>query len=556
RNAKAKFFRIAAVVILIGAITVLALKPSISVTVSSNPIILLTPGFDPEIADSLRTIYPNAIIQRTNSAPPYGETPRATSLTQFVENDGAVNFVIGEGLSTAQLDLYPNIHYKYFPSKKPLGITSLILGNVTVNHINLLSGKINHNQGTVLTLNGPGGIEDSIKLRRSGEGSFSFSFTPRQPGTFVYRLTIRDSLGTILSNNLPLEILPEKKLNILAVLRHPTFEFRQLKSFLTEKGHGVVMRYQVSKNRYRYEYVNHDNVKVDQLSAELMDEFDLVCITAGDFETLSDPEITNLRKAVRSGLGVLILFDQLQEKDAIESFLLSGITKINRDTLRVEFKTAESQSLSVFPAELKSTARFEPLLQSANQQFLTGFRFEGLGKIGVQLLNETFILQLRGQQSAYSEIWTPLLEQTAREEVRHYKINITSPAPLYPDDPIDFDIISSAEAPDVSLDGIHIPLIEDITVDDFWHGKIWTSTPGWHSIEVRQDSTVKKFYVHNPTAWNTLALNNQIQQNQVRAWENALPLSKSITALKPISVWIMVALLLIAFSYLWLEPRI
>jgi len=297
-------------------------------------------------------------------------------------------------------------------------------------------------------------------------------------------------------------------------------------------------------------------VKVDQLSSDLIADFDLLCIPVSAFETLAESDVSNLKNAIRSGLGLIVLFDQLPEKKELEQFLGAELVKTNRDTLSVTFQTADKQTLSVLPAQFKTAGQFEMLLQSADRQLLTGYRFVGLGKVGVQMLKETYTLQLRGNQTAYGEIWTPLLEQVAREETSRYKINVVTPAPLYPNQSIDFEIISSGDVPEVFLDSIRLPLIEDVVIDDYWHGRMPAGTPGWHSLQIKQDSTTKSFYINKQESWAAKSLNAQMQANRLRDYDGDQPANKTKDAFMPVSVWILFALMLIGFGYLWLEPRI
>ena len=72
-------------------------------------------------------------------------------------------------------------------------------------------------------------------------------------------------------------------MNFFLSVKYPTAEARYLKNFLIEKGHSVVARFQVSKNNYNHEYGNHEVVRLDRLTAEAIQSFDVMIV---DYESL------------------------------------------------------------------------------------------------------------------------------------------------------------------------------------------------------------------------------------------------------------------------------
>jgi hypothetical protein len=81
-------------------------------------------------------------------------------------------------------------------------------------------------------------------------------------------------------------------------------------------------------------------------------------------------------------------------------------------------------------------------------------------------------------------------------------------------------------------------------------------TPGWHSLQIKQDSIMKTFFIDKQESWAAKLLCAQMQANRLRDYDGDQPVNKTKDAFRPVSFWILFALILIGFGYLWLEPRI
>ena len=102
--------------------------------------------------------------------------------------------------------------------------------------------------------------------------------------------------STGLTEKLPIEVTAEQKLQILFPQKFPTAEARHLKNYLVEKGHSLALRYQTSKNIFKYEYANHDQIRMERLRVELLSSFDLVFIDSHVLGELSEVEKDQLHK--------------------------------------------------------------------------------------------------------------------------------------------------------------------------------------------------------------------------------------------------------------------
>jgi hypothetical protein len=108
---------------------------------------------------------------------------------------------------------------------------------------------------------------DSIILNSEKEQAFHLGTNLKVAGNYVFSLAIKDSLGNLISRDpLPIVVNEKEKLKILVLNSFPTFETRTLKNFLAEAGHGLVVRSQITRGRFKYEYLNTEPVSIGSLS--------------------------------------------------------------------------------------------------------------------------------------------------------------------------------------------------------------------------------------------------------------------------------------------------
>ena len=258
---------------------------------------------------------------------------------------------------------------------------------------------------------------------------------------------------------------------------------------------------------------------------------------------------------VHGGLGLIMLMDSgLPLPDRINHLLPLAAVSQQKDTVETSLPwSREKATLSVAPFLFTSDPSIHSIFHDREGHVLTGFVFSGTGKVGYQLLTATNRIALEGQGQDYAGLWVPLLDVVGREELRPFQVSITSTFPLYPDEPVNVDVVSAGEKPILSMDGILVPLIEDLNIDDLWHSSIVTSS-GWHTLNT-QDSTNQKFFVSNPGNWNSLRIENQRQLNMSRG-PSVESVGKAVQQHEPISPITFLMLFIMSSGFLWLAPKI
>jgi hypothetical protein len=548
-------WRIGAQGVVLMALLGLVLQPSFNFEKSEGPVLLLTKGYSKKTADSLLMAYPYLHVLRTSTAEDFRSSEVLPSYTDLSAAGNAIRFIIGEGLPGHALTLIQEKNFSYCPSPLPKGITGLYFEIFYPNRRNTLRGKFNTGGlRTVLRLIGPSGIEDSVVLNSKGSAPFSLSFIPRQSGQFIYSLSYTDSAGSH-SEKIPIEIRSEKKLHISFLQQYPTFETRYLKNYLSERGHALMGRYQVSKNLYRDEFINGEHGKTAHATQDFFHWSDLLFIDQGTLSGLSATERHSLEDAIHSGLGILILFDKSPGVKYLSYYFTFPFNKTAPDTALIDPGTGKI-SLPSLPVLAEPKAGIEPIIATREGRVISGYQNLDFGKAGFQFLQETYSLVLKGQSDAYAAIWSPVVERLARQKMDPFKIKISTPFPYYVNDPISIEIISADKRPTLLADSIRVPLIEDVTIDNLWHGKIWTGRTGWHSLLIPEDSTRANFYVSGDMEWSSLSLAHQLNLNRIEG-NSAVSLSaKKETARRNVPPILFFLLFVLGSGFLWLAPKI
>lgn len=553
-NRKIRFlaFRIIGVVLMIGSITIWLLHPMTSVLKDSTSIILLTKNYDRAKADSLSKKYPTYKLFRESEAADFKDAKELMPY-ELVDYKNAIAFILGDGLPYYEQDKISS-SYSFLPGKLPIGITQLNAPkSVQVNQTATISGAVNINGNTTLFLEEPSGQKDSVVLTGAGEKPFSLSFQAQQAGLFGYAVVFRDSLTSNTEGHFPIEVTPEKKLNILVVQKYPSAEVRYLKNFLAEKGHALLVRSQISKNDFHYEFSNREAARINLFTTETLTEFDLVLMDSESLHGFSASQLKSIEQSSKEGLGVIILMNEVDFKKKLP-LLNASLTPYPKDTVHLSVKK-QRIVLPALAASVQASVAITPVTTST-ARVLSGYRNEVGGKIGFQLLHETYRLLLEGKTTEYTALWSPLLESTARLASQPFKIKINNSFPYYQDEPLSISVIAAAEDPELKSSSTTLPLQEDVLIDNYWHASTWTGNPGWHSLTT-QDSTALHYYVSPKNEWNTLRVANQQRAHRANAtFVSAKPGKNLVTEHKPIaSIWFFIVFL-VSSGFLWLAPKL
>jgi len=531
----------------IGSLALIALKPVKIVDAEKNKVIILTPGFKEVQLDSLQNETKKLeVINYEPGKPVFTEDDRITSA-----------FILGHGIATFDLWQLDGISSKFLSATSPDGVIKLHYEQEnSVGDSLTLKGKYkNPKNGNRLILEGPAGRSlDSISFDNPGVHSFNLKSTLKAKGNFLYSLVEKDSTGNLLTSNpVPVRVKDQQVLKILILNAYPTFETKYLKNFLAESGHEVVVRSQLTRGRFKFEYFNTERVTVNSISEEILENFDLLIIDAIELRNMAGRTRDNLKKAVKEqGLGIFIQPD-LSFFNSAEQF-----SELNfASTQNSEFRMEEWPKIPIETYAFAIDDEF--MLQAIHESdghILSGYRKVQNGRIGTSVFQDTYKLILEGNTEAYQFLWSQLVTGTAQTEKPDLDWSRDS-FMAYINEPFSFKIRTSIENPEIMDDQENeIPIKADIDIPTLWTGTIFPREEGWSYLSASGDS-ISRFnhYTGNTKDWFSLRAQETMQENK-RYFNSELKENQLQKVQEPINqIWFYIIFLL-SIGFLWLEPKI
>ncbi|HQQ98918.1 MAG TPA: hypothetical protein PLX35_16720 [Cyclobacteriaceae bacterium] len=537
--------RMVAVLVLWISLTGLVLQPGWTHQVV-NEDILLTRGYLRSSVDSLIKARPGARIFRTPDAAEYRPTDQVVSPNEISSGNIHYLAVVGTGFPQNLLAQVDTAGYYFIPAPIPDGIIDLSLPEYIVpGRVSTIMGTLHTKVPTTIALSGPGGREDSVVLSQGG--SFSLRITPRAPGRYLYRLQTTAANGAK-EEIIPVVVQSPRVLRLLILQQFPTAEIRYLKNLLSQQGHQLTIRYQVSRSNFRYEFANQTGKRFDRLNRDLLNATDLVIGSPETVNAMSRGELDDLQEAIRNGLGILFLVNEVpQKKETLQRLLPMSFQTDKSDTMHLS-----GAVYSIATARPGADPNLVALIQNG-RRIASGYTFLGAGKSGFQLLQETYRFMLRGETERYASLWVPLIEETSRRFAAT-QIHVRQRFPQVAGKIMDIDLITSHADPSLYADGLPIPMQEDVLIDDVWHAQVRLDQPGWHQYLSLPDSGRQDIYLHTPDAWKGV---HDVRQMHANLWKTR-PGSMGGTHLEetPVSPLVLFLCLMVAAGLLWLAPKL
>lgn len=550
RNHRFRVLRIGAVAVLMAALALLLLRPSTTEEKDAS-VLLLTPGYTSKQVDSLLLKQPNVQVWHTPDAIPYKNSIALSSTHALALRGDNIRYVAGNGLADYDLDLMNAKHFSYLPGQPVEGITTIAVSEpVRTNHLATVNGTYANIGGAKwIYLNGPGGKEDSLRVTEPGNHSFQLSFTPKQKGSLLYSVITKDSAGHATEDRLPVYVDDDRALNVLVIQNFPTFETQYLKSYLARGGHKLTLRYQLSKQIFRFEYANRASQPVNKLTAEVLQQTDLLILDRNTWQNLSSSEKSAVHNAVRAGLGWLTWPGA---KEKVSPDFPFALTTVKTDTTGITL-LQKAITLPALPYRVESQTGIQASIKNKSG-IVAAYAQVGRGKIGLQTLQETYRLSLSGDSLRYGALWSPWIEVLARKQSTASAVRIVTPFPWYADEPMAVQMLSAQPSPALQADSIRVPLQEDVQLNDVWSGKFWAGQPGWHTLQA-DDATSQLYYISSAAEWKGVRLATMRAQNIAAAGSTALQAEKVYVSHEISQVYFFVMFVLAA-AFLWMAPKL
>ena len=550
RKQKLLALRLLAIFLAVTSLACLVLNPVRNVE-KSSAIILLTPNYSNEILDSLTKSEPGCQLYKLESVSAR-DNISVIHERNLKDLHGNIH-ILGDGLSDYLLDDLDTTNIQFHPAPASDGVIRLNTKIYKANEMNTIDGVYkSHDNRTLKLLIGDTAI-DSTKTE-PGTKSFTLNFKPEVSGRFLYDLVEADSSGKILiSTQLPIEVEAQRALNVLFLSDYPSAEIRFLKNYLEHQHHKLALRYRVSRDKFRTEFVNTNETNLSRLTETTLQNFDLVVTDISSIGTLSQSEKQTLQRSIGLGLGMVTLLNATAPAKSALEFLELKSAKAKSDSAHL-FINRTPIKLPATPLLLSSEQQLSAIDRETGGRTVSGYTQQGLGKSGFQLLTNTFSLQLSGQQELYATIWAKLITAVARKERNAYQLEFESSFPYHSNEPIQFRVISGAEQPTVVYDSVTVPLQEDPLIGNVWHGRIWAGSTGWNTLSIAQDSSARHFYVSPDGDWQSMRIDHQQKKLMTLVSRNDAATTTVVS--QPIPRIVFLILFLISSGFLWLAPKL
>lgn len=549
--------------------------------------LLITPGADSHnlkaLVDSLQTtsfVFATGQNEAWKSLFPQLQTiPDAVYLKRHFPE---INFlqIAGHGLNDYELNALDSMQIEPHFSPLPLGIQQvqwareLVIGQA-LSIQGVLAGL--NNEEYWLFLVDPGGVVDSLKISGPNESPFALSATPHETGKYLYTLRLKNTAGTLLrEENLAVVVTKPQPLKILVLENSVNFDIKHLKNWASQAQNAMAIRSTISRERYRFEYLNHPAVDLRQISSTLLRSFDIALIDGKTLRALRQVERQALRTAVEhEGLGVLLIPDAIilqpdpdnfSQRDFFLAFAFDVFTEIDQRLIKPRWPAIYGRELTTIPAEpfaIRPHWGLQPLIEDEMERILAGASHRGAGLIGLSLIRDSYRWILEGNAQYHAAYWSYLLTALVRKDQHQARWITPTTKPIIVDQPLDLTVETSATFP-IGLVNAEtgepdsIFLQQDLTEPRRWRGTFWPREAGWQQISIAGQES-HWFYVYEKKNWSTWQAAQKIvaTQRQALLYSN-LPLGQRRLEpqARPISmVWFFV-LFLISNACLWLEKKL
>jgi hypothetical protein len=528
------------------ALVLLVLEPTHEVEIKNQQGVLLTEGFNEKQRDSLLSL--NKGLKEFAYNPKKSIRNQLDSLTSI--------YVIGEGIKPFDFSRFNDSTVEYIFAKKPLGITKLrytkqIMLGEKVEIIGSYNQPVN---GIFLVFeDSRGNGLDSVQIIANHNTDFSLVGSPKTTGNYVYQLAVKDSTGVLIhSSPLPIEIKEKKPLRVLILNNFPTFETKYLKNFLAEAGHEIVVRSQLTKGKFKFEYFNTSSTPVNQFTDEILKQFDLVIADADTYFGFGSTTKNSFEKSIReSGLGVFI-----QPSDVLFNLRTSSsYFSFKRDGIKEVQLVKSTIPLEKHPYEFTEEFLLRPITVGDGKR-IAAYKQMGLGRVATTTLLSSYQMVLNGSNEVYKSMWTKILDEIARRQRISVEWKADTQIPKV-DEPFHFSLYTNLkEFAVIDEDSVRTLMLQKPTVSTHYTGTIYPKVKGWQHLSIDHDSTAQfSFFVYDSVDWKALSTSQNIVLNQ-KKFKNGINKNRTVISNRPISPLLFYVLFLLGVGWLWFSPKL
>ncbi len=554
--------RIIAVVIAVAALVCIALPLTYQTgqaVSEKHEAVLLTGGFS---ADSLKK-YPDVPVF-TASSSIKKEDPTVVllnSLSEVRSDHPEITgvHVLGYGLDEEELKALGGMPVAFHPAPQPIGISSIGWNtDLKAGEVLKVQGKFNglENKNYLLVLKGLNVTLDSVVVKTSSE--FELHTTPKTTGNIVYRLIVKSGQDTLENESLPLHIAPVKPIKVLILASSPDFENRFLKNWLTANNYAVHVRTAISKDKFSTEAINAAQMRLDNLSTNTLQNFDVVIGDQLALQNLNAGESSALRQQVtQKGLGLIVRADSTGKNDSwfqasFPVYRTSGQTQ-NSSTINLSGQTGTTEALKLDPVNIVYKQGTQVLVSDVKSRGLVSAAIAGSGKVVFSTLNNTYNWMLAGYEQDYTAYWSLVIGKAARQVSVSRSITVLGGMPGV-NLQANIEVLSASQPDSITFAGTKPAFVQNAAIPFLWSGNVWANKTCWQIVGNAGD-----IYVFGDYDWQMVKNSRKIFVTNRYAKENLLNYTHVGQKVHQISrqlpkIWFYL-LFLIAGTFLWAEAK-
>ncbi len=538
---------------------------------SRSQAIVLTEGFE---ADSIQAF----LKQRSKSVKLYSATSVNSNLFRqavlvedpFLLADSLAKydsvFVFGNGFYDFELEAFKNIPFQFRAARAASGIQSISWPKqIAAGAQWKIQGRYqNPDSGTVkLYLKNAKVILDSAIISPSAISHFELKTIPAFSGRGNYLLTVQANNKDSIDYNIPFEIKPVKPASVLMLSSSPDFENRFLKDYLYQNGYQLVIRTNLSRDKFEYQYLNIEPVNISRINAETISNFEVLIADEGAIKNLGELALRQIVNQVQNkALGLLIRTTETSSaKPLMESFTL--FTKNSGEQrLQVQLSGSEEKLPVIVqekPFYIRGSEEIVPLLTTQTNEILAAKALSGSGKIVLTTIGNSFQWALSGNQKQYEMYWSELIKSVLPNAPPDFQLQTLSPLPII-NDPAEIQLILKTDSlPEIFAGNARIAVQQQPFLKNRWNGRWWPDSSGWNPFRKAGTDSIAWIYVHNSGDWSILK--NIEKRKATEQMQNRVMLAGKDSArddifkknlLAPVFYFL---LFILSSGYLWFEKK-
>jgi hypothetical protein len=453
--------------------------------------------------------------------------------------------IVGGGLPMRDLDAARSLPIAFDAAPLPAGIVELHApASARAGSMLALRGRVEKIDGGRIELRDPSGaVVAGAPLAK--DGAFAFETAVRTEGEALFELRLFDRDGAIV-DRVPqaVSVRPGDALRVLLLAGAPDPELKYLRRWAADAGVELGSRIALS-----------DGIAMQDgssaVDADALARTDIAIVDERAWKTLDAGARERLRAETREGLGLFLRVTGALPDDVAADWRALGFRVRAADAPQAFALDARDGSepkttLSRHALQVES-ADAAPLLRGSDGTPAALWRSEGLGRVAIWWVADTYRIALGGDAAAFGTLWSRALATVARARSRaRPEIPADARVPLR-SVLCGLDENAAIEPPH----GPKVPLSID-GANDRRCAAYWPAEPGWHTLVLAEERW--PFYVGEDGAGMPLAAARDAERTRSLAAAASSVVSATASRRVPAPRWpFFVGWLAVVAVLWWLE---